>query len=88
MVVSHLVWLLRTRGIQRRAKEAGKTFDEYEEGIEWQSNGIDVEMLLKGMLIRKSKAKAKKGSSAGVDDIEASATPEEVIPKTIPNATV
>ncbi|EMD95349.1 hypothetical protein COCC4DRAFT_150434 [Bipolaris maydis ATCC 48331] len=86
MVVSHLVWLLRTRDIRRRAKEAGKTFDEYEEGIEWQSKGIDVEKLLKGMFAGKNKRK-EEGRSAAFGDVEASATSKEVTPKTVPNAT-
>jgi hypothetical protein len=79
MVVSHLVWLLRTRGIRRRAKEAGKTFDEFDQGVEWQAKGIDVEKLLKSMFTGRR--------IAAVDDIEAPATSEEVVPKTVPNAT-
>lgn len=43
MVASHLVWRLRTRGIRKRAKAGGKTFDESEEGTAWQAKGIDLE---------------------------------------------
>jgi hypothetical protein len=39
MFVSHFVWWLRTRGIRKRAKEAGITFDEFSEVIEWQNAG-------------------------------------------------
>jgi hypothetical protein len=45
VVASHLIWLLRTRGIRKRAKEAGKTFDDFPEAIEWQANGIDLEKM-------------------------------------------
>lgn len=43
MVASHMIWLFRTRGIRKRAKEAGETFEEFEEGAEWQAKGIDIE---------------------------------------------
>jgi hypothetical protein len=43
MVVSHLIWRLRTRGIRKRAKAEGKTFDESAEGRAWQAEGIDLE---------------------------------------------
>jgi hypothetical protein len=43
MVTSHLVWLFRTRGIRRRTKSRGETFDESEEGRKWQAEGIDLE---------------------------------------------
>jgi hypothetical protein len=43
MVVSHLIWRLRTRGIRKRAKAEGKTFDESAEGRAWQAQGIDLE---------------------------------------------
>ena len=84
MVISHLIWLFRTRGIRRRAKEAGKTFDEFEEGIEWQSKGIDVESWLKGMF--HAKDGARRSASTAVDDIEVLPSTEEVAPKTVPNA--
>lgn len=86
MVVSHLVWLFRTRGIRKRAKKAGKTFDEFEEGIEWQSKGIDVGRLLKDMYTARNGAKG--GASVSVDAIEALPKTEEVTPKTVPNAVV
>jgi len=43
MVTSHLVWRVRTMGIRKRAKAASKTFDEFEEGREWQERGLDLE---------------------------------------------
>jgi hypothetical protein len=44
VVSSQLIWLFRTRHIRKRANEAGKTFDDFPEAIEWQqSGGIDVE---------------------------------------------
>lgn len=42
MVASHLIWRLRTRGIRKRARVEGKTFDESEEGSAWQAKGIDL----------------------------------------------
>ena len=84
MVVSHLIWLLRTRDIRKLAKEAGKTFDEFDEGIEWQAKGIDVGHWLKSMFTGRDGAKTR--ASVAVDDIEAFPTTEEVTPKTVPNA--
>lgn len=57
MVASHLIWKLRTRGIHKRAKVEGKTFDESEEGREWQAKGIDLEAKFWKMLGREDKAK-------------------------------
>ena len=42
VAISHLVWLLRTRGVRKRAREAGKSFDEFDEGIQWQSEGVNL----------------------------------------------
>ena len=86
MVVSHLVWLLRTRGIRKRAKEAGKTFDEFEEGIEWQAKGIDVGRLLKDMFTARTGARGE--ARVAIDDTEALPKTEEVTPKTVPNGVV
>lgn len=84
MVVSHLVWLFRTRGIRQRAKEAGKTFDEFNEGIEWQAKGIDVEKRLRYMF----KRRVVEGSPGAVaDDVEALPTLKAIVPKTVPNPT-
>lgn len=79
------MWLLRTRGIRMRAKEAGQTFDEFEEGVEWQSRGFDLE---KKLLSRFSK-KTPKGESSHVDMIgrEEDVEAESNTPKTVPNAT-
>ncbi|KAL6710610.1 hypothetical protein ACN47E_008658 [Coniothyrium glycines] len=86
MVASHMLWLLRTRAIRKRAKETGQTFDESEEGIEWQSKGFDLEQKL-------SKLISIKYSNIG--DSSADSIPEEsdIIvqrnqTKTVPNAAV
>ena len=55
MVVSHLIWKLRTRGIRKRAKAEGQTFDECEEGREWQAQGIDLEAKFWKLLGREGK---------------------------------
>lgn len=41
MFISHGIWFLRTRSLRRRAKEAGMTFDEFPEAVEWQNQGVD-----------------------------------------------
>ncbi|KAF2014552.1 PQ loop repeat protein-like protein [Aaosphaeria arxii CBS 175.79] len=50
MVTSHLIWRLRTRGIRRRARENGLTFDEHDEGKEWQAKGLDIGEILRRWL--------------------------------------
>ncbi|CAN9441450.1 unnamed protein product [Alternaria alternata] len=86
MVASHMIWLIRTRGIRKRAKEAGETFDEFEEGVEWQAKGIDIEEKVRHFFSKKSTAEEDGLPVIGVAD--ALANPEEVIPKTVPNAVV
>lgn len=41
MFISHGIWLLRTRDLRRRAKDAGMSFDDYPEVVEWQDKGVD-----------------------------------------------
>ncbi|KAL8658264.1 MAG: hypothetical protein Q9202_007606 [Teloschistes flavicans] len=36
--ISHAIWLLRTRGIRRRAKAAETTWDDFPEAQAWQEN--------------------------------------------------
>lgn len=40
LFISQGIWLLRTRGIRRRAKEAGLGFDDFPEAVEWQDKGF------------------------------------------------
>jgi len=56
MVASHLIWLLRTKGIRRRAKEAGVGFDDFGEGREWQSKGIDLDKKFLEIIGRRNEA--------------------------------
>lgn len=86
MVASHLIWRLRTRGIRKRAKESGKTFDEFEEGVEWQAKGIDAGKLLKRSIAGKKTWEGESGAASV--NVEALPIPEEMTPKTVPNATV
>jgi hypothetical protein len=86
MVASHMIWLIRTRGIRKRAKAAGETFDEYEEGVEWQAKGIDIEEKVRHFFSKKSTAEEDGLPVIGVAD--ALANLEEVTPKTVPNAVV
>jgi hypothetical protein len=79
MVASHLVWLFRTRKIRARAKVSGETFDESAEGTQWQANGIDLEKMFLGLF---------SNSKNVTDHSDPLVSPEEVIPKTVPNAVV
>jgi hypothetical protein len=73
--------LLRTRGIRKRAQEAGKAFDESEEGAEWQAKGMDLERKLFNVFSKKDEEQVDEGTETLV-------TPEQVTPKTVPNAVV
>jgi hypothetical protein len=84
MVASHMIWLLRTHEIRKRAKEAGETFDEFEEGAEWQSKGIDFEKKIMHFFSKKSTR--EDDSLPVMDGANALANPEETTPKTVPNA--
>ncbi|KAF2844463.1 PQ loop repeat protein-like protein [Plenodomus tracheiphilus IPT5] len=55
-VISHLTWLFRTRELRKCAKEAGLTFDQYEDGIYWQAQGLDVSRALRGFFSDKKRA--------------------------------
>ncbi|KAF2846705.1 PQ loop repeat protein-like protein [Plenodomus tracheiphilus IPT5] len=86
MVTSHLIWLLRTRGIRQRAKEAGLTFDEFEEGVKWQSEGLDLEKKLRSVLLRSSSETSRTEAANGT--YGTFVTSEHITPKTVPNAIV
>lgn len=40
MFISHGIWLLRTRRLRKKCKEAGLDFDSHPEALEWQDNGF------------------------------------------------
>lgn len=50
MFISHGIWLLRTRGIRKRAKEAQLSFDDFPEGTEWQDKGFKVNLAFLKMI--------------------------------------
>jgi hypothetical protein len=79
MVASHLIWLFRTRKIRARAKEAGETFDESAEGLQWQSKGIDMEKMFLGLF---------SNSKDVTEHSDPLVSPEEVTSKTVPDAVV
>jgi hypothetical protein len=53
MFASHGVWLLRTRAIRRRAKEAQVTYEDFPEAIEWQEKGMKLDLREIGRLCSK-----------------------------------
>lgn len=71
MVVSHLIWRLRTRGIRKRAKTEGDTFDESAEGKAWQAEGIDIEAKFWRWMGRENKVR---------DRVEGEEAIEEIVP--------
>ncbi|KAI4664447.1 uncharacterized protein J4E88_010699 [Alternaria novae-zelandiae] len=86
MVLSHWVWLFRTRGIRKHAKEAGVKFDEFEEAITWQAKGIDVEKKILRFFSKKSRLEGSTHTHGNGTDTPVN--PEEITPKTVPNAVV
>ncbi|KAK5209484.1 hypothetical protein LTR99_007754 [Exophiala xenobiotica] len=40
MFLSHGIWLLRTRRLRKKCKDAGLGFDSHPEALEWQNNGF------------------------------------------------
>ena len=86
MVASHLIWLFRTRGIRHRAKEAGGTFDESEEGVEWQAKGVDLETKFLKLFSKTKSAEASTNAEDDTEDTHINA--QHVTPKTVPNAVV
>ena len=88
MVTSHLVWLFRTRDIRQRAKEAGQSFDEFEESALWQSEGIDLEKRMRGFFSGTSTEATGASGQRGISNTYGTFVhPETVTPKTVPNAT-
>jgi len=86
MVASHLIWLLRTKDIRSRAKDAGQTFDSSEEGIQWQSKGVDLES--KFLRLFAKKHLPRDDPEPDVESANTFVAPEHVVPKTVPNAVV
>lgn len=86
MVASHLIWLFRTREIRRRAKEAGETFDKFEEGAAWQAKGIDIEKKVLRFFSKKGRLEEITHPDRNSEDMPVN--PEEITPKTVPNAVV
>jgi hypothetical protein len=85
MVASHVIWLLRTRGIRRRAKEAGETFDESEEGAQWQAKGLDMEKKIMCFFSKKSTLEEEDRRPVR-DDADTLVNPDGMTSKTVPNA--
>ena len=79
VVASQLIWLFRTRNIRKRAKEAGKTFDDFPEAIEWQqSGGIDIENLILDLFKNVSPATTLEKTSGPTFNSAVTITPSDV----------
>jgi hypothetical protein len=79
MVASQLIWLIRTRKMRARAAEAGETFDESTECIQWQAKGFDLGKMFTGLF---------SNSNDDIEQADTLVTPEAITPKTVPNAVV
>jgi hypothetical protein len=86
MVASHMIWLLRTKGIRKRAKEAGQTFDQSEEGSQWESKGVDLETKFRNLFTRNRPL--LNGSDFRSDGTDVLVAPEHIVTKTVPNAMI
>lgn len=53
MFISHGIWLWRTRGIRKRAKEASLSFDEFPEAVDWQAKGMKITLTSIPLPVRK-----------------------------------
>lgn len=86
MVASHLIWLMRTKEMRKRAKAAGQTFDESEECVQWQSHGIDLKSVFSNPFSGKERPRSK--SQSDEDGTGPLVVPQNVVPRTVPNAVV
>lgn len=83
MVVSHLIWRLRTRGIRKRAQEEGQTFDESEEGSEWQAKGWDCGAMMERVFRREQRPLAEEEESQTEYDQTIDAGPKMMVPNAV-----
>lgn len=67
MFISHGVWLLRTKGIRKRAKQAGMAYDEFPEAIDWQEKCFKFNW--KGIM-RRGKSDPEEGQISNVDILQ------------------
>ena len=68
------------------AKEAGQSFDEFEEALHWQAKGIDLERKFRELFAKKDLP--HESAESETDSTDTFVPPEHVIPKTVPNAMV
>ncbi|KAF2730297.1 PQ loop repeat protein-like protein [Polyplosphaeria fusca] len=78
MVVSHLVWMVRTRKLRQRAREAGCAFDDWPEAVEWEGRGIDLEARFRDLIGRQKEV-------CEVEEVEATIEADEE-KRTVPKA--
>jgi hypothetical protein len=83
VVSSQLIWLFRTRNIRKRAKEAGSTFDDFPEAVEWQqSGGIDVEKMFLA-LFKKNASPATTLEKTSGDTLNSTTTITDTLDSTV-----
>jgi hypothetical protein len=85
MVASHLIWRLRTKQLRKSAKDIDQTFDENENCLQWQSQGLDLES--KFLRLFSKKDVPHDGLESDGDSTDTFVAPETIVPKTVPNAT-
>jgi hypothetical protein len=86
MVASHLIWLLRTRDMRRRARAFGQTFDTSDECVQWQAEGLDLLRMFTRLFSKHEHSANDRNSQT--DGTESMVVPEHVVPKTVPIAAV
>jgi hypothetical protein len=77
---------MRTKEMRERAKAAGKTFDESEECVQWQSHGIDLKGVFSNLF--SGKKRPRSNSQSDEDGTGPLMVPQNVVPTTVPNAVV
>ena len=81
MFISHGIWLLRTRRLRKKSKEAGLDFDAYPEAVQWQSSGFKISWSRKSPAQGEEQSEHQVGDAVPVTSAAEKESPATVVPR-------